>query len=67
LLGKACRERKDRFVTVLRQLWMQSTVFSVAKTDEELAGFNTPRIIDFINQQLEARGEKWQYPFEREE
>jgi hypothetical protein len=26
-----------------------------------------PRIIDFINEQLEARGETWKYPFAREE
>lgn len=59
------QERRERLVAALRQLWVQSYVasFSVAMTDEELAGFNTQRITDFINQQLEARGETWRYPF----
>lgn len=42
------QERKDRLVSVLRRLWVQSTVYTVSKTDEELAGFDTPRIIGSI-------------------
>jgi hypothetical protein len=61
------QERRDHFVTALRQLWMQSTITTASKTDEELSGFYTQRIIDFINEQLEARGETWSYPFKREE
>jgi hypothetical protein len=63
------QERRDRFVGALRQLWVQSCVatFSVAMTDEELSGFYSQRQIDFFNQQLEARGETWRYPFKRVE
>jgi len=39
----------------------------INKTNEEISGLLTTRIIEFINQQLEARGETWKYPFEREE
>jgi hypothetical protein len=61
------QERRDRFVAVLRRLWVQSTVTTVSKTDEELSGFDSPRIVEFINQQLEVRGQTWRYPFKREE
>ena len=61
------QEHRDRLVGALRHLWVQSTLMAVSKTDEELSGFDSPRIIDFINQQLEARGETWRYPFKREE
>jgi hypothetical protein len=59
--------RKDRVVAALRHLWVQSTLTTVSKTDEELCGFDSPRIIDFINQKLEGSGQIWRYPFKREE
>ena len=63
------RRRRARLAVAaaLRHLWVQSTVMTVSKTDEELSGLDSPRIIDFINQQLEARGYTWRYPLEREE
>jgi hypothetical protein len=66
---RAEQERRDRMVSALRQLWVQSYVGagSVAMTDEEMSGFYSQRQIDFFNQQLEARGETWRYPFKREE
>jgi hypothetical protein len=34
-------------------------------TDEELAGFFSPRQIEFFNAQLREKGENWTYPFKR--
>ena len=59
------QERRDGLVHALYQLWVHST--PINKTNEEISGLLTTRIIEFINQQLEARGETWKYPFEREE
>jgi hypothetical protein len=55
------QERRDRLAAALRRLWFQSN-WNIAHTYEESSGFDSPRIIDFINQQLETRGETWRYP-----
>jgi hypothetical protein len=61
------QERRDRLVSELRQLWVQLTDINVSKkTDEVIARLEDARKTDFINKQLEARGETWKYPFERE-
>ena len=37
--------------------------FTIAMTDEELAGFYSQRQITFFNQQLEEMSLTWRYPF----
>ncbi len=63
------QSRRDNIITSLQRLWTQRYVaaFTVAMTDEELAGFYSERQITFFNQELEKMGLTWRYPFERVE
>jgi hypothetical protein len=56
---------RDNIVAALARLWRQRYVasFTIAMTDEELAGFYSERQIIFFNQQLEEMGLAWRYPF----
>jgi hypothetical protein len=55
------RERRERFIRGLHGLWRQSVGINVGMTDEELAGFYSPRQIEFFNAKLRERGETWTY------
>jgi hypothetical protein len=59
------QRNRDNIIAALARLWRQRYVasFTIAMTDEELAGFYSQRQITFFNQQLEERGLTWRYPF----
>jgi hypothetical protein len=61
------QDRRDRVIAGLRGMWVQIYVNSgpAEMTHEELAGFYTPRQIEFFNKKLEELGEPWRYPFKR--
>jgi hypothetical protein len=61
------QDRRDRVIAGLRGMWVQIYVNSAhaAMTHEELAGFYTPRQIEFFNKKLEELAERWRYPFKR--
>jgi hypothetical protein len=61
------QDRRDRVIAGLRGMWVQIYVnpAHAAMTHEELAGFYSPRQIEFFNKKLEELGETWRYPFKR--
>lgn len=59
------QRNRDDIIAALARLWRQRYVasFTIAMTDEELAGFYSQRQITFFNQQLEEMSLTWRYPF----
>jgi hypothetical protein len=55
------QERRKNLIRRLHGLWRQSVGINVSMTDEELAGFYTPRQIEFFNAKLREQGETWTY------
>jgi len=55
-----CRRAADQREE-LASPWRQSVGINVGMTDEELAGFYSPRQVEFFNAKLREQGETWMY------